>query len=378
MSDTQAAQSAIKNAIPTPRSSAGHNGTLNGHSTCDTQTGCAVEGQDSPQAITGSVPSVRPPAGTQTAQSANTHTASTHVSLAGHQNGRGQCSDDSQIEIAPAPGIPGAQGNSDIHAGLGTGEQAPPAARKDTTPNGSSPLADDPVFSLTADLLDDLEKARIAAENRYSALTRTEPDKDGYIRGRAIPEGDPAMCRARDLLNALAAAEHQGALSLQYQMRHHPLGPWLAAQRGIGEKQGARLLATIGDPYMRPQITREDGTVEPPRPRLVSELWSYCGLGDAGKQVRRKYVKANWSSKAKSRAYLIAESCMKTLRKPCTRADGDDFAVHAGGCHCSPYRLLYDAERERLANAVHATECIRCGPAGEPALAGSPLSAGLK
>jgi hypothetical protein len=37
---------------------------------------------------------------------------------------------------------------------------------------------------------------------------------------------------------------------------------------------------------------------------------------------------------------------------------------------------VYDAAREQYAEAVHPTECVRCGPAGKPALPGSPLSAG--
>ena len=43
--------------------------------------------------------------------------------------------------------------------------------------------------------------------------------------------------------------------------------------------------------------------------------------------------------------------------------------------HGGPYRAIYDEGRAKYADAVHTTECKRCGPKGKPALEGSPLSA---
>jgi hypothetical protein len=210
------------------------------------------------------------------------------------------------------------------------------------------------------------------------------------------PAGSPGpdVARLAALVGMLADAEHKATLNLQRVMRKHPLGPWLAVQKGIGEKQGARLLATIGDPYIRPEITREDGTVEPSRPRMVSELWAYCGYhvvpadhrpydtqspvvggelngsspghsglgtqmtaaGVAPKRQRGQH--ANWSAAAKMRAFLVAESCIK----------------QSG----TPHRAVYDATRVKYADAKHDYECIRCGPKGKPAQPGSPLSDGHK
>ena len=225
------------------------------------------------------------------------------------------------------------------------------------------------------------------------------------------------MARLAALVGMLADAEHKATLNLQRVMRKHPLGPWAAARKGVGEKQGARLLAAIGDPYLRPEITREDGTVEPSRPRMVSELWAYAGyhvikvpvigqeghdahsqipdggssppadqrsrvthattvggdlsgsgpghlaLGTPGGHVgvapkRQRGAHANWSATAKMRAFLVAESCIK----------------QSG----TPYRAVYDATRAKYADALHAVECIRCGPKGKPAPIGSALSDGHK
>lgn len=204
----------------------------------------------------------------------------------------------------------------------------------------------DPLLALAADVLDDLERVRIANENRLRQLTRTGADADGEERGFGLTTEHPDVARLADLVAALAKAEHDAELQLKRAMRRHPLGPWVAATRGIGEKQGARLLAAVGDPYWH---TLED------RPRQVSELWSYCGYGDAAVQVRRKGVRANWSTAAKMRGYLVAVSIVK-----------------AGG----PYREVYDQARERYEVALHEGACVRCGPSGSPALPGSPLSAG--
>ncbi len=39
------------------------------------------------------------------------------------------------------------------------------------------------------------------------------------------------------------------------------------------------------------------------------------------------------------------------------------------------YRWRYEQRRQQTADRAHATECIRCGPSGKPALPGSPWSA---
>lgn len=204
----------------------------------------------------------------------------------------------------------------------------------------------DPTLALLADVLDDLEHTRIANENRLRQLTRTEADSDGLERGFGLDESHPDVGRLAGIVEGIAALEHQATLNLNRAMREHPLGPWVKRQRGVGEKQGARLIAAIGDPYWH---DLED------RPRTVSELRSYCGLGDAAKQVRRRGEKANWSADAKMRAYLVITSCIKS-----------------GG----PYREVYDEGRERYDGALHESECKRCGPSGKPAHPGSAISAG--
>lgn len=223
---------------------------------------------------------------------------------------------------------------------------SPVPASSQSAPIGNAPVLADPFLALAADVLDDLERVRIANENRLRQLTRSTEDKDGEERGFGLTLDHPDVARLAALVKALADAEHQAELNLKRQLRKHPLGPWVKQAHGVGEKQAARLLASISDPYWNDLHNR---------PRLVSELWSYCGYGDAVVQVRRRGEKSNWSTNAKMRAHLVAVSIVK-----------------AGG----PYREVYDAGRVKYTDAVHVTECRRCGPSGKPAQPGSPVSLG--
>jgi hypothetical protein len=281
-----------------------------------------------------------------------------------------------------------------------------------------------PMLRFQAEILDDLEGVRTANENRLRQLTRSAEDADGEVRGFGMTEEDPAVAQLAALVSSLGQLEHAAVLDLQRAVRKHPMGPWIKAQRGIGEKQGARLLAAIGDPWWNDLHDR---------PRTVSELWAYCGYhtiklptgrgatdtqttlasrstfpsgqattdthtagaggailpsgqspADAQKHLaagiqlpsghptfgaqpstaggayhvaakRAKGQRANWSATAKMRAYLIAESVVKS-----------------GG----PWREVYDKRKAATDGRLHVVACVRCGPSGKPAQPGSAWSAG--
>lgn len=238
----------------------------------------------------------------------------------------------------------------------------PPSAPAPTnvraTPGSVSSGRDaDLLLYFFADQVGDLEQIRIAAENRLRTLT----DDTEWGKGLS-PDSREAQAIAATV-GQLQALEHGAVLQLKRAMRAHYMGPWVKANVGVGEKQAARLLATIGNPYWH---SRDD------RPRTVSELWAFCGLhvwsnpahALAGTHAinggvaptRTRGVKSNWSADAKMRTYLIAESCIKQ--------------------RTSPFRPVYDAGREKYAESLHQHECKRCGPKGKPALVGSLLSAG--
>lgn len=244
----------------------------------------------------------------------------------------------------------------------------------------------DPTLYLLSAQLDAVEDLRKATENRLRQATRSVEDKDGEIRGLGLPDNDPAVAATRTILEGLKKLEHATVLDLQRAMRRHPLGAWQKRQIGVGEKQLARLLAAIGDPYWNTLHNR---------PRTVSELWAYCGLhtlpvlghgtsdahrsgtenggqpadrapdqsssdthagGIRGAARRRKGQRANWSTEAKTRAYLIAESCSKQSR--------------------SPYRGVYDKRRAATADKIHDRPCPQCNGAGKTDLIASPWRPG--
>lgn len=169
----------------------------------------------------------------------------------------------------------------------------------------SSQGADFATLAFAADILDDLEKVKNANVNRLRDLTRSGPDADGIERGLGLDESHPSVAMLAALVETLAEAEKDATRNLERLMRSHPLGLWVKAQKGVGNKQAARLLAAVGDPYWN---TLHD------RPRTVSELWAYCGYRPGLK--RQKGIKSNWSRAAKMRAYLVAEACVKTPGSP--------------------------------------------------------------
>ena len=223
------------------------------------------------------------------------------------------------------------------------GSEHPADSDINATPVSGPSRLDDALLLIYADALDDLERTRISTENRARALA----DIKGLSESKEY-------ARLRALAADLADLEHHIQLDLQRAMRRHPLSPWVAATKGVGMKQAARLLAAIGDPY----IDHRTNT-----PRTVSQLWAYCGyhvlsghnpldhhaipagenlcaghthqvqfdaqvncVGVAAK--RRKGQRANWNNTAKMRAYLIAVSCMK---------------------HTGPFRTVYDTRRAHTA-----------------------------
>lgn len=274
----------------------------------------------------------------------------------------------------------------DTHVAIVGEAQTPPATIAASMPNAEASLAD-PFLDLAAAVVEDLEKVRIANQNRLRILLTPvdREDEDGVCRGFGLDVSNKDAARLAALVEALEAVEHQAVLNLQRLMRASAFAPWAKPQKGIGEKLLARLLAQIGDPYWN---TAKD------EPRTVSQLWAYCGLhvlpashvntdapcgiaggaqtsdpgqGHADTQTsfagvaarRRKGVKANWSTLAKTRAYLLAESVVKCgdphytavyktrrAHTAVTHADWTKGHSHADGLRIVSKELLKDLWRE--------------------------------
>jgi len=317
------------------------------------QSPVVTEGQDSPQATAGAAPTRPAPAGDKTSRSQRTS--------------------GTQAPNAAADDSSGGHKHAGAQGCRAAGGQAPPPATSSSVLSAwPEELGRD--LAAAADTLWDIERLRIASENRLRQFTRGigEADKDGRKRGFGWDLRSPAVATlaaitghmlcdstvVRETLGDEKPARHKGCClehdaerNLTRALRAHPLGPWVRERKGAGEKQGGRLIAVIGDPYMRPPILLEDGSWDPARPRTVAELWAYCGLKPG--QKRKRGEKANWSAAAKMRAWNIAGSMLK-----------------AGN------RELYDKRKAATEGRAHSGECVRCGPSGKPAQPGTPWSDG--
>jgi hypothetical protein len=213
-------------------------------------------------------------------------------------------------------------------------------AMSDTQPSllSQGPLIHDEVLGILSKQLDDIEGLRKATSNRLGALTRSEPDEDGVVRGLELGEDHLAVKQTKIMLESLDAIEHQTVLALQKQMRKHPLGPFIKSKKGVGDKQAARLLAAIGDPYWMTRFEKQgtNHVMVESRPRTVSELWAYCGYSvtEGHSQRRTKGKLSNWKNDARMRAYLVSTSIIKQMD--------------------SEYREVYDYARLKYSVAVDA------------------------
>lgn len=214
----------------------------------------------------------------------------------------------------------------------------------------------DSYLGILASTVDDMERTRIALANRLQVMTTDKKDKNGDDWGLGMDSSSPEVKVVEDLLilmggkkkNGSGGIEHQSILNLQKHTRTHLLWKtWAADKKGIGEKTFARLLSSIGDPYWNALYDR---------PRTVSELWAYCGLHVLPTGVAPKRVKGqtlNWSQDARKRVFLISEGCLKQ----------QDY-----------YAEVYYEAKDKYAESLHNTVCVRCGPEKKPAQPGSPLN----
>jgi len=235
-------------------------------------------------------------------------------------------------------------------------------AKNEPPPIYSAPRSADPymLLAILADAVDDLERVKTATDNRVRSLQQ--------VKGLT---GTPEEMQMLALADSISASEAMAVKELVRAMKDHPLGPWVKSMKGVGEKQAARLLAAIGDPYWHPVHER---------PRRVSELIALCGyhVVDGESPRHRKGVKSNWNNVARSRLFVIVESCMKSGIRT---VDGEKVGI-------TPYGELYLAARAKYADAVHEHQCQNhkkpparsngCGTQANPewGAPGSPLRDG--
>jgi hypothetical protein len=144
---------------------------------------------------------------------------------------------------------------------------------------------------------------------------------------------------------------------------------WQKTTKGIGDHLLARLLGVIGHPR-HTVVHRWEGTGKErtlvelgAMERSVSQLWSYCGVGDPSRRRRSGMTAEDGAAlgnpRAKMLIHLIADHCQM--------------------CRTSPYRDLYEQARVRYAGRVHVDVCPQChAKAGDPWRPGHQHAAALR
>ena len=209
-------------------------------------------------------------------------------------------------------------------------------------------------LTMLAYQLDALEAARKAIENQHRAFTN--PPKNAFDTAKNLA-GTPAATLFESMLKGIAVQEKDTIKKLEAATFAHPMaGAFVDARLGIGLKGIGRLLGTIGDPLW-------NGSEDRLR-RGPAELWAYCGYHTipAGGQFasdshlpnvpggnvrprRQRGVKCNWSPRAKTAAFVVAESAYRQ----------------------GYYRPVYVAEKDKAATKVHCADCRnRVRPPGRP------------
>lgn len=222
-----------------------------------------------------------------------------------------------------APGVPESTNESEnrdhYDSGASTAgprNQTVSGAPESTRRTEDHTRADSGALTLLADQIDDMENMRIRSENRLRALV-SDPNKS-VLDPEAIADLTWAIEQAK-------AIEKRVVKRLEKSMAAHRLGPWVKQTIGLGYKSAGRFFGTVGDISWHPKESR---------PRRLGELYALCGLhvidGSAPKHKRGQ--QSNWDTKLKTRAYLMAECCMKNRRSPFRKAY-DDRREHTKMTH---------------------------------------------
>ena len=224
----------------------------------------------------------------------------------------------------------------------------------------------DPTTKLLAENVTDLEDLRKGFNSRIEVLTRQGADSDGVVRGAGLPYDHPTVARLMKIVQGVQELEDEAIKHLQGNIKASRFRSFIDEVKGLGYKQAARLLGDIGDPFWH----QEQG-----RPRTVSELWAYCGYSviNGSAQQRKRGSKANWNPTARSRAFLISQSLLKTqVRLIDKTKEEDDYNVDNRES-LGVYGDLYLESRKKYQSATHQHPCAGCGSKGVPAPVGSPL-----
>jgi len=227
---------------------------------------------------------------------------------------------------------------------------------------------------------DDWLELRVWAEMLHDHMTHRIASSNRAERAAVDPE------TYRGHLDALLFTENELAKAMRkcYKRIAPPeIRAWQVETLGMGDHLVARLLGHMGHPVIaHPHHWEGTGAkrvlvADEPYRRTLGQLLQYAGHGAPGRAKKGASAEdlfALGNPKLKMLVHLLAEAAVKAQVRKFPDA-GDDFDPS------SRYALgrlgdVYLTARKDSAEKVHATDCVRCGPSGRPALVGSPWSKG--
>lgn len=231
-------------------------------------------------------------------------------------------------------------------------------------------MAGEPLGKNHPDYLDELQYDTQV----LSAIDLNHEDEDERKRIRKSMKGT-------SVYGLLCTAEMKAAKQATKQMLRVCSGPamteWLAIS-GVGPPTVARLLGEVGHPVIAFPMHWEENpdykeggkedkkflvaTVQPDGElffeRMVSQLWSYCGLGDAA----RKHRKGETQQEALAAGSKFTKSLVWNLAQPCLKMTGDPDKNGLVKPR-SPYKNTYEDARAHY-DLREGQPCEKCK--GEP------------
>lgn len=217
----------------------------------------------------------------------------------------------------------------------------------------------------------------LEALNDTEAISLIDLDHEDEDERKRIRKSLKAMSVYGLLCASENAAQRQTTDAMLSLCSGPAMTEWLATP-GVGAPIVARLLGEIGHPVIAFPMHWEENpdykeggkedkkflepTVQPDGEiffeRMVSQLWSYCGLGDAA----RKHRKGETQAEALAAGSKFTKALVWNMSQPCLKMTGDpdkNGLVKAR----SPYKNTYDDARAHY-DLREGQPCDKCK--GEP------------
>lgn len=136
--------------------------------------------------------------------------------------------------------------------------------------------------------------------------------------------------------------EDKATKAVEKAVKDSVFGAFVKDTQGLGELSFGRLWARMGDPISLPDNSE----------RSIGQLFQYCAVGDPKERRRERGKKTKFNPLVKPRLHMVIEPCIKLTGEP----DKNGRIKKR-----SPYRDVYDEQKELYTGRIHSIKCHQCG-----------------